>query len=361
MSPVAALLLNVVRASLRNRTALVFTIGLAVFFMVVFGVLFAPGTPTLRVGVVAGDPGPLARAYVAALRGSPGLVVESGSLDAERDRLAHDDIVALVLVPPGFQRAATGGSAQVVVEAPTGPDQASAVALDLVDSVTAGFVRDHHLGSPPPLSVVRRHMSTTGQTSIDLLVPQMVAYLALQSGVNYVAITLVDQRQRKVLRRFLATPLRPAQILAGNILGGGATVLLQIAVLVLLGTLAFRAHLHGNPAVALLLVLVGTACFVSIGFLLCSLARTSEAARGLAAMVAFPMLFLSGVFIPLQLMPQALQNAVHALPLTYLSEGLRAVLNEGNGLSRTVVIDLAVLAAWTVACFSLAVARFRWE
>jgi ABC-2 type transport system permease protein len=127
------------------------------------------------------------------------------------------------------------------------------------------------------------------------------------------------------------------------------------------GLLLFHAKTHGSWPLASLIILVGTAAFVSIGFLLCSVARTSESARGLAAMIAFPMMFLSGVFIPLDALPQVMQNIVHALPLTYLTEALRGILNDGDGLTRTVAIDVGVLAAWAVVCFTIAAARFRWE
>lgn len=361
MTPVLAIVRNVVRASLRNRTALFFTIGLAVFFMLIFGYLFGGNSSSLRIGVVDLDHGPLAARYLAALRQAPGLSVETGSLAQERDQLAHDHVVALVILEPGFEAAGSGGVARVSLVLGNRTDQGSAVAADVVESVTSGFARALHLGGTQGIEIVRQSVSTAGQRTVDLLLPQMIAYLVLQSGVNYVAITLVDQRQRKVLRRFLATPLRPAQILAGNIVGGAATVFLQVLVLVALGLGAFHVRLHGSWWAATLLVVIGTACFVSIGFLLCSLARTSESARGLAAMVAFPMLFLSGVFIPIDLMPQSLQNAVHALPLTYLSEGLRAVLNDGRGIDRMVAVDLAVLTAWAAGCFALATLRFRWE
>jgi ABC-2 type transport system permease protein len=132
-------------------------------------------------------------------------------------------------------------------------------------------------------------------------------------------------------------------------------------VLVVAGLVLFHAKTHGSWLLATLVILVGTAAFVSVGFLLCAAARTSEAARGLAAMVAFPMMFLSGVFIPLDALPQVMQNIVHALPLTYLTEALHGILNDGDGLTRTVAIDIGVLAAWAVVCFSVAAARFRWE
>jgi ABC-2 type transport system permease protein len=137
-------------------------------------------------------------------------------------------------------------------------------------------------------------------------------------------------------------------------------VLLQVIILIAVGLLVFRAHTHGSWLLAALAILVGIACFVSIGFLITGFARTSEAARGISAALTFPMMFLSGVFIPLSQLPTTLQNAVHILPLTYLTDALHHVLNDGDGMS-AIWVDLLVLAAWAIACFAIAARRFRWE
>lgn len=360
MRATRAIVLNVVRASFRNRTALIFTIGIAFFFMVIFGLLFTGNGPNLRVGVVDDDRSQVSQSYLQALDGTRGLTVEPGSLADEQQRMRDDKLAYLVVIDRGFGQAVGGGGASLTVVANRDQIQASTIAANVVGNVTAGFARSH-FGANPGIVLRQSSVSTNDITAIDAVLPAMIAYIVLQSGINFVAIGLVDQRQRKVLRRFLATPVRPVQILSGNIVGGALTVLIQVAVLVLAGLLIFHAKTHGSWPLAILVILVGTAAFVSIGFLLCSLARTSESARGLAAMVAFPMMFLSGVFIPLDSLPDVIQRIVHALPLTYLTEALRGILNDGDGLTRTVVLDLGVLATWALACFALASTRFRWE
>ena len=361
MSATAAITRNVVRASFRNRTALIFTIGLALFFMVVFGLLLGGGGATVRIGVVDHDRSDLSRAYVGALDATPGLVVETGGVDDERSRLDDDKLALLLVVEPGFSAAASGSSASLTVLANADLTQTGSIAANVVSNVTAGFSRSHHLGGVPGIVLHSTSVATKDITAIDAVLPAMIAYIVLQSGVNFVAIGLVDQRQRKVLRRFLATPVRPVEILGANIVGGALTVLIQVVVLVAAGLGLFHARTHGSWPLAAVVIVVGTATFVSIGFLLCSVARTSESARGLATMVAFPMLFLSGVFIPLDVLPRLLQDIVHALPLTYLTEALRAILEDGHGLDRGIALDIGVLAAWAAACFALAAARFRWE
>ena len=361
MRATRAIVRNVVRASFRNRTALFFTIGLAFFFMVIFGLLFGGHGPSLRIGVVDGDHSVLSQRFAGTLEATDGLDVETGSVADEQQRMRDDKIAYLLVINRGFGAASAGGSATLTAFANGDQLQQATIAANVVSSISSGFARANHLGGTPGIVISESKLGTNDITAIDAVLPSMIAYIVLQSGINFVAIGLVDQRQRKVLRRFLATPVRPMQILGANIVGGGLTVLIQVVVLVGAGLLLFHAKTHGSWPLASLVILVGTAAFVSIGFLLCSVARTSESARGLAAMIAFPMMFLSGVFIPLDALPQVMQNIVHALPLTYLTEALRGILNDGDGLTRTVAIDVGVLAIWAVACFTFAAMRFRWE
>jgi ABC-2 type transport system permease protein len=204
------------------------------------------------------------------------------------------------------------------------------------------------------------NVNTRNVTTLDFYLPSMIAYIVLLAGIQTVAIALVDLRERKVLRRFLATPLTALQILGGQIVGRAVVVALQVLVLIAVGLYVFKVHVVGSWMLASLAIVIGIACFVSIGFLLTGFTRTSEAARGIASAIGFPMMFLSGVFIPLDQLPTGLQGIVHVLPLTYLSDALHHVLNDGDGF-RAIWADLAVMLGWAVACFAIAVRRFRWE
>ena len=244
---------------------------------------------------------------------------------------------------------------------------ATAVADEILGNVTAEFVArsasTHGSGARvlPSVSLGAPQIAQVHPiTAMDFFLPSMMAYIILQSGINFVAITLVDLRSRQVLRRFRATPLRPSVILGSQVIGGAVTVLLQVALLVAVGVGLYHAVNYGSWFIVLIPVLLGTAAFVGIGFLITSAAKTSEAARGIATFIAFPMMFLSGLFFPVSDLPGALQTAVHILPLTWLSDALQQVMDNGAGLP-AIAVDCGVLAAWAVVTISIAIWRFRWE
>ncbi len=356
-----ALTLNTVRSSLRNRTALFFTLGLAVLFMVLFGTIFNSSSFSLSLGVVDRDHTATSRQFVAALGKAGGISTDVGDLAHERSLLKSGKVSLVVTVPHGFE-CAIQTSTPSCAEGPVGvrrggsTSQIPAIETQVVGQVLSGFTR-----STPSVALGRPETDTVHPlTGVDFFLPGMIAYIVLQSGINYVAIGLVELRVRKVLRRLRATPLSKGQILGAQVLAGALTVALQLIVLVALGLGLFHAHNYGNWLVALVPIVLGIGAFVGIGFLLTSAVRTSEAARGVATAVAFPMMFLSGVFFPSDQMPQAIQTIVKVLPLAWLTDALHQVMNDGAGLGK-IALDCLVLAAWAVVALTIATWRFRWD
>lgn len=362
MSGFLAILRSVVRTSRRERTALIFTLLLPIFLMGLFGSIFGGSGPAVAVGIVDRDHSTMSAALIRALKAQKGLHVELGTQAHEQDRLKHDHIFLLAEIPAGFQRAVrstAGAPAAITTFLDQNQLQTALLAQGALSQIVSAFAQ-RVSGRTARIVVHSNRVNTTNVTTLDFYLPSMIAYVVLIAGIQAVAISLVDLRERLVLRRFQATPLSALQILGGQIAGQAVTVILQVLVLIAVGLLVFKAHTHGSWVLAYLTILIGIACFVSIGFMVTGFARTSETARGIASAITFPMMFLSGIFVPISELPSGLQEAVHILPLTYLSDALHSILNDGNGVS-AIWVDWVVLAAWTVVCFAIAARRFRWE
>jgi ABC-2 type transport system permease protein len=358
-----ALVKTTVRSSFRNRAALIFTLLIPIFLMVLLGNVLGGGNASVNIGVVNNSLGTLSKAYIATLQHDKNLVVEQGSASHESSRLQHDDVVAIVVIAPGFgtppcppgQRCIANG---VDLQLDANDPSDSQIAEQVINAITQDFALTHKIGGTPGIAVATTEVGTQNVTTIDYYLPSMMAYVAVLAGLTYVSITIVDQRERKVLRRYRATPLHPLQVLGAAMTGGAITVALEVVALALVGVFIFGAHGHGSWLLAAVALVFGIASFVSIGFLLTSFVSTSDAARGISSLIGFPMLFLSGIFFPVDALPQWIQDIVHVLPVYYVSDALHQILNAGTGLP---LIDIAVPLAWAVGCFALASWRFRWE
>ncbi len=198
-----------------------------------------------------------------------------------------------------------------------------------------------------------------GSRYIDFLIPGLIGLNIMGGGLWGIGFFLVNMRIGKLLKRFAATPMpRHNYLLA--LVGSRLTFLVpDVAVLLLLGVLAFKMPISGNPFLIALVVLVGALAFVGIGMLVASRAQSTETVSGLMNLVMMPMWLLSGVFFSTDRYPKEMQPLIQALPLTQLTSALRAVIIEGAGIA-TVWPSILILAAWALVTFFLALRFFRW-
>ncbi len=198
-----------------------------------------------------------------------------------------------------------------------------------------------------------------GGRYIDFLVPGLLGMSLMGGGLWGVGFVTVDMRLRKLLKRFLATPMRRGDFLAGVMISRLLFMVPEVLVLLVFARLAFGVIIYGSLATVLLLILLGAVTFAGLGLLVASRARTLEAVSGLMNLVMLPMWLLSGIFFSSERFPAAAQPLIKALPLTALIDSLRAVMQEGASLASQMP-QVGVLAAWAIVTFFLALRWFRW-
>ncbi len=176
-------------------------------------------------------------------------------------------------------------------------------------------------------------------------------------GVGFVT---VDMRIRKVLKRFLATPMRKSDFLLGILFSRLLFLVPEVLVILLFARLAFGVVIQGSLLAVVALIFLGALAFAGIGLLVASRARTVEAVSGLMNLVMLPMWVLSGIFFSSERFPEAMQPFIKVLPLTPLNDALRGVTLEGMSLE-SLWPQIAILAAWAVGSFVLALRWFRWN
>jgi ABC-type multidrug transport system permease subunit len=173
-------------------------------------------------------------------------------------------------------------------------------------------------------------------------------------------LRLVQMRQKKQLKRLVSTPMRRGDFLLAQMAARMSFLLLEVPPLLIFAWLAFGVRPQGSLLLVAALVLLGGVTFAGVGLLAASRARTIEGISGILNVVMLPMFVLSGVFFSAARYPQAIQPFIQALPLTALNDALRAVYNEGQGIA-AVAPEAAILAAWSVGSFALALRAFRWQ
>ena len=208
-----------------------------------------------------------------------------------------------------------------------------------------------------PTSVVTS--SEPGSRYIDFLIPGLLGMNLMNSGMWGIGFALVDMRQRKLLKRFVGTPMRRGDFLLALMSSRLVLMIIEIALLLTLGVLVFHMRVLGSIFAILLLGSVGAMCFGGVGLLTASRAQKIESVSGLMNLVMMPMWIFSGVFFSYERFPAVIQPLIKALPLTALNDALRASILEGTPLIHQ-WSRLLVMAGWGGISFLLALKWFRW-
>jgi ABC-2 type transport system permease protein len=202
--------------------------------------------------------------------------------------------------------------------------------------------------------------SEPGSRYIDFLIPGLLGMNLMNAAMWGIGFALVDMRQRKLLKRFVATPMRRSDFLLALLTSRLVLMLIEVSLLLGFGVLAFHMRILGSLTAILVIGALGALSFGGLGLLTASRAQKIESASGLMNLVMMPMWIFSGVFFSYERFPAILQPLIKALPLTALNDSLRATILEGAPLvSQTQRIS--VLLIWGGISFLLALRWFRWS
>ena len=326
----------------------------AVFWVFVFPVLM-----TFALGIAFRNTGP-EKTFVA---------IEAEAQSATVSELANvisrsPEISSSVLPPDEAARALRSGKVAIVVK--PAPDGAYTLRFDPTrpESRTARIIVDDVLqrakGRTDVVAVGEERVSETGARYVDFLVPGLIGMNLMGSGLWGLGFTIVIARSRKILKRLAATPMRRSQYLISFMLSRLVFLVLEVAAVVVFAWAAFGFTVRGSWLNLSLITLLGGFTFSGIGLLVAARPTTIEGVSGLMNFIMLPMWLLSGTFFSSERFPEVLQPFIQALPLTALNTLLRGVMNEGTPIWAN-WIHVAILLAWLLVSFVVALKIFRWQ
>ncbi len=344
--PLWHLLLARLRHFFREPETIFWSFGFPTLLSIALGIAFRAEPPAPSTVAVAA--GPAAAQTVAALAREPGLAVRMLPPEFAAAELRSGRAALLVL-----PRSGSGDRPDVELRRdPTRPDSRQAELL-------AAAALQAAAGRHDPLAIGVQDETTPGGRYLDFLVPGLLGMNLMGGGLWGIGWNIVEARNRRLLKRFLATPMRRRDYLLAHILARLAFVPLEVGVLLGSAALFFDLHVLGSIFDLLVVAVAGVLAFAGLGTLIASRVRTMEGCSGLINLASLPMMVFSGVFFSSERFPDAVQPIIRALPLTALTDGMRAVVNEGRTLL-DLGPQLGVLAVWGLVCYLLALRLFRW-
>jgi ABC-2 type transport system permease protein len=197
-----------------------------------------------------------------------------------------------------------------------------------------------------------------GRGTVDVSVPAYIGLVVAVAGLMSFPLGMVEYRSRGFLRRLRATPARPTSFLAAQVVVNAVVCALGIGLLIAVGALAFGLHAPAHPWQFAGIAVLSAAAMFGIGMVIASLAKSEQSALVIAMVVYFPMIFLTGATVPLEVMPDVMRRISDALPLTYAVDALKWAWVGGGDLPG---LALGVLGGTLAVSGAIAAWLFRWE
>jgi ABC-2 type transport system permease protein len=236
-------------------------------------------------------------------------------------------------------------------------DQSGAIVKSIIASVSSAF-NYQMIGAENVIEFNETSVKTTQFSTVDLYVPGITAAFIMTNGIIGLAATATEFKRRGIIKRLSITPLTKIDWILGNVLSQALLNLMLTAIMIAAGWIIFNVRVIPD-AITIIMILLGSIMFSGIGMTLSGFIKDVEAASAIGNAIAFPMMFLSGTYFPLEIMPSYLQTISKALPLTYFSQGLKsAMLYKDPG---GIYINMAIVAVLAVVFIIVGALVTRWK
>lgn len=349
MSSFSAMLVANIKMSLRNRQAMFWNLAFPALFIVLFGSIWDNDNfSNFDIGVIGADT-PMRVAVIDAMESSDAFSVHQESDADEMSALENNDRVLVIEFP------AEAGAPIRIYSADRPGDVTSQIAISATRSVLMEVV-----GASAGVEIEQVQVESLNTTFMDWFLPGIIAMSLMNTGIIGISTAFVAFREKGILRRIKVTPFPLWKFLLARVLGAMIVGLLSTFVLIGLAMALFGATVRGNWLLIIFAIILVSTSMLSIGAAIAAIARNVETAAGMANMITFPMMFLSGVFFPIASMPDWMRPIMAVMPLRYGVEALREPMLYGNGIN-AIWTQILILLAISVAAIVVAVRFFTWD
>ncbi len=354
-----------IRRLFRDKVGIFFVFVFPLIFLLVFGGLFGQDRDiSFNIALINESSTDFATDFEQQLRDNEIFAVDDDvtELDDAQEQMNRGSIDAVITLPDGFgeidpEAGYPTGSAEVLYD--RGNEQAGVTLGSILESIFAD-INAELVPVETPFTVAVEATEIEGLTTLDYIFSGLLGFTVLSLGIFGPTTVFPRMKEKGILRRYHTTPIRVWQYFAANVLSNAFVGLLAVALMFVVALLLFNVNMRGDYLSLAILTMFGTIVLFGVGLAAGGWAKNENQAAPLGNLVAFPMMFLSGVFFPRFLMPEWLQTVSDFLPLTPLIDGLRLIITEGKTLF-DIGPELLMLGGWLVVIYLIAFKVFRWE
>ena len=346
----------------RDRQSMFFSLLFPLMFMMVFGLMSGGDSDPFEIGIVNNATSEVAAEFVDSLSSNNLFSVSLGDEEELKAKLVEGEIAAILVLPDEFQETLDGArmeGVQIRVLVDAAQVRLLGLIMPVLEQALLSIERKF-TNTKPMFNLTIEDVQARSQRYLDFLLPGILAFTLMQICIAGSGFNIVEYRRKGILKRLFVTPIEPKDFIAAIVMARLLLCLVQLSVLLAIAVLFLGVPIVGGYLSLYTVVVLGAVVFLCIGFFLGSLAKTQQAIGVIGNIVIFPQMFLSGIFFPIERMPEFVQPVASVLPLTFVVNGLREIATNGLTLME-IVPDLIGIAVWMVIGFLLATRYFVWK
>lgn len=348
------------RATFRSPSAVVFSIGFPLIFILVFGFIGEGGS--FSVNVALDKSSDTANPVYTAIKNIPAIHFEDKADSLVTEDLQKGNLTAIIKIEK------TNGNPNYIIKLKSSDAVKSrdlGILQSILNSVVSSINNSFFPTAQSEVKVDPTLEKIPGRIyrQIDFILPGQLGFSLLGAGVFGVAFLFYNLRQQLVLKRFFATPIKRTYILIGEAISRVIFQMINAVVIITIGILAFHfTMVHGAVTYIQLLLLcfIGLIVFMGYGFIVSNVAKNESVIPLFSNLFTFPQLLLSGTFFPIDVFPKGVRFFSNLLPLTHFNNAMREISFEGATIF-DVWQDVGVLLIWGVILYAVAIRVFKWE
>ena len=299
-------------------------------------------------------------------------VQDFASFGSAKERIVAGGLRGVVVIPAGFTEAFNSRrqAAVLITMDDTNPTmasivygEASSIFMMISGRLGASLISKMESSADPsflsePISVERRNLVSSTTNTFQFLAPGFMALTVVTGTLSGLAAAIAREKEQGTMDGMIVAPIPRYAIVIGKTLAQTARGMIQACVILGISIVFFGVKIYGSPFLMVLVMLLGVTSFAGIGIIATSIAPEQETAMMMMMLLQFPMMFLSGVVLPIEQLPNWLQSIGKTLPLYYAADALRKVIVLSASFT-DIFLDVIVLIVYAAATLGIAIPIFQ--
>jgi ABC-2 type transport system permease protein len=342
---------------IRDRQAIFFSLFFPLVFMFIISFASGGDPEPIELGIVNRADNEMATNFIATLESTLLFNITVGEEASLREELNAGDKTVVLILPENFVDNGIPADLTVLIDA--SQVRQAAIVMPVLRSALVDVERTLR-DTEPLFDIHIEDVQSRTQSYLDFVVPGLLAFSIMNIAIAGSGYNIVEYRRKGILKRLFVTPILPRDFIGGLVLSRLLICLVQLTGLILAAIFLFQVIFVGNMLSLYLFILLGTVVFLCIGFCLGSIAKSQQAIIAIGNLVTFPQMILSGIFFPIEALPDLVQPIAKLLPLSFISTGIREIAINGASLLE-LFPQLVGVAIWAVIVLVLSIRMFVWK